>query len=768
MTANDAAIFTDELERGLALHRQGRLDDAQALYRQALERRPEEFRPLHLLAMIAWQTNQHELALDLNSQALAVNPHNAAAYNLHGNVLLALGRCETALAHYEKAVAIEPGHAEAHYNRGNALLDAGCHEAAVESFDEAIRLRRDWAEAHGNRGLALARLQRHAAAIASFTEAIALHPDAAEPYAFRGNSLAEQRRISAAVEDFDRAIALRPDYAEACNSRGSARARLRQFERALADYDRAIALKPDFVEAYSNRGNVCKALGRRDAALADYATALALRPRFAEAHYNLGDTYCSAGRYEEAARHFDQAFALAPHLQFLAGERRHAHMRLCNWADYEREVGELEVRVGRGEAVTPPFVMLALSGSPARQLEAARIWVRETCPPDDTLGAIEPRAARARLRVGYFSPDFRDHPVARLLAELIERHDRSAFEVTGFSFGAAKPGDALRERLAGAFERFIDASGLSDLDAARLARELGLDIAIDLGGFTEQCRTGVFALRAAPLQVSYLGYLGSLGAPYMDYLIADATLVPATQRPHYAERILYLPSYQANDSRRRVAEKTFTRAEIGLPARGFVYCCCNGSYKITPAIFAAWMRILARVPDSVLLLYAGNAMVEQNLRGEAVRRSIDPRRLVFAAKLAHPEYLARYRAADLFLDTLPYNAGTTASDALWMGLPVLTCAGETFAGRMAASLLRAVGLPELITGSLEEYEALAVELAHDAARLTALKSRLAEKRDCSALFDAARFTRHFEQGLLSIHQRHRDRLAPQDTWVAGD
>jgi predicted O-linked N-acetylglucosamine transferase (SPINDLY family) len=768
MASNDAAIFANELQRGLALHRLGRLEDAQAFYRRALERQPEEFRPLHLLAMIAWQTNQHELALDLNGRALAVNPRNASAYNLHGNVLLALGRCETALAHYETAVAIEPDHAEAHYNRGNALFDAGRHEAAIESFDQAIRLRRDWAEAHANRGLALARLQRHTAAIASFTEVIALRPDGAEAYAFRGNSLAELRRIGAAVEDFDRAIELRPDYAEACNGRGSAQARLRQFERALADYDRAIALKPDFAEAYSNRGNVCKALGRRDAALADYATALALRPRCAEAHYNLGDTHRSAGRYEEAARHFDQAFTLAPHLQFLAGARRHAHVRLCNWGDYEREVGELEVRVGRGEAVTPPFVMLALSGSPARQLEAARIWVRKTCPADDTLGAIAPRAAGARLRVGYFSPDFRDHPVARLIAELIERHDRSAFEVTGFSFGAAEPGDALRERLAGAFERFVDASALSDLDAARLARELELDIAVDLGGFTEQCRTGVFALRAAPLQVSYLGYLGSLGAPYMDYLIADATLVPAAQRPHYAEQILYLPSYQANDSRRCVADKIFTRAEIGLPVRGFVFCCYNGSYKITPTIFAIWMRILARVPGSVLLLYAGNATVEQNLRGEAVRGGIDPARLVFAARLAHPEYLARYRAADLFLDTLPYNAGTTASDALWMGLPVLSCVGESFAGRMAASLLRAVGLPELITDSLEQYEELAVALAHDTPRLAALKRLLAEKRDRSALFNAACFTRYFERGLRAIHRRYLEGLAPQDTWVAGD
>ena len=766
MASSPAAVYTDELERGLAWHRQGSLEDARICYLRALALQPEGFQPLHLLAMVAWQTGCPELALDLNGRALAVNPQSASAHNLHGNLLLALGPSETALAHYGQAIAIDPDHADAHYNRGNALFDAGRHEAAIESFDRAIRARRDWPQAHGNRGLALAQLQRHAAAIASYTEAIALDPTAAEAHAFRGNSLAELGRIEAAIEDFDRAIALRPDHAQACNSRGSAHARLRQFELALADYDRAIALEPDFAEAFLNRANVRRELGLREAAFADYASALSRRPRFAEAHYNLGGALRDAGEYESAAQHFDEAYALAPQLRFLLGERCHAHMRLCSWSDYESEVAELEARVGRGEPATPPFVMLAVSSSARRQLEAAQIWVRETCPPDRTLGAIERRARGKRLRVGYFSPDFRDHPVARLTAELIERHDRSAFEVIGFSFGAAAPSDALRARLSGAFERFIEARALSDLATARLARELELDVAIDLGGFTEQCRSGVFALRAAPLQLSYLGYLGSLGAPYMDYLIADAALIPATQRAHYAERILYLPSYQANDSRRRIAETRFTRADLGLPPGGFVFCCFNGSYKITPAIFAAWMRILARVPQSVLLLYAGNATVERNLRAEAARRGIDPARLVFGAKLAHPQYLARYRAADLFLDTLPYNAGTTASDALWVGLPVLSCAGESFAGRMAASLLRAVGLPELISDSLEQYEELAVALARDAPRLAALRNRLIEGRDRSALFDSARFARHLERGLRTIHQRHLDGLPPQDTWVA--
>jgi predicted O-linked N-acetylglucosamine transferase (SPINDLY family) len=393
--------------------------------------------------------------------------------------------------------------------------------------------------------------------------------------------------------------------------------------------------------------------------------------------------------------------------------------------------------------------------------------VRETCQADDSLGTIPKRAPHGKIRVGYFSADFREHPVASLLAELIETHDRSRFEVIAFSFGPEAP-DEMRKRLARAFDRFLDVQGKSNLEIASLARSLSLDIAVDLGGYTHGNRANMFALRAAPLQVSYIGYLGTMGAGYMDYLIADPTIISPADQRHYSEKILYLPSYQANDSKRRIADHVFTRKELDLPGTGFVFCCFNTTYKITPATFAGWMRISTSVEGSVLLLYADTAAVVSNLRNEARRSGVDADRLVFGKRLPIPEYRARYRAADLFLDTLPYNAGTTASDALWTGLPVLTCVGKTFAGRVAASLLQAIQVPDLITYTQERYEELAIELATHPQRLVEIKKRLADNRLTKPLFDTSLFTKHLEAGYTSIHARYQANLPPDHIHVGSD
>ncbi len=366
--------------------------------------------------------------------------------------------------------------------------------------------------------------------------------------------------------------------------------------------------------------------------------------------------------------------------------------------------------------------------------------------------------------MGYFSPDFRNHAVSILMAEVFETHDRSKFEVVAFSLGPDTR-DEMRGRLEKGFERFVDVHGKSDEQIALLARSMELDIAVDLGGFTEGCRPRVLAMRAAPLQVSYIGYLGTLGAPYMDYLIADPVIVPEAHQEHYAEKIIYLPSYQANDSQRRIAQREFSREELGLPAQGFVFCCFNNNYKITPPTFDSWMRILHRVAGSVLFLYAGSATAQGNLSKEAVKRGIDPARVVFGQRLPPAQYLARYRAADLFLDTLPYNAGTTASDALWVGLPVLTCLGDTFAGRVAGSLLTAIGLPELITRTQSQYEDMAVALALDRGRLAGIKQRLAQNRHTQPLFDTPRFTRHLEAAYTQIYERYLAGLAPRHLYV---
>jgi predicted O-linked N-acetylglucosamine transferase (SPINDLY family) len=418
--------------------------------------------------------------------------------------------------------------------------------------------------------------------------------------------------------------------------------------------------------------------------------------------------------------------------------------------------------------VSQPFPLLALLESGLLHRKAAELYVREEGPPSHARPAIRARARHDRIRIGYFSADFRDHPVATLAAELFETHDRSRFETTAFSFGPDTQ-DTMRRRMERAFDRFIDVRGSSNEDIALLARSLEIDIAVDLMAFTAECRPQIFALRAAPVQVNFLGYPGTMGAPYMDYLVADRTLIPEGSRSHYSEKIIYLPhSYQVNDAKRPVADVSFTREDLGLPPAGFVFCSFNNSYKITPDTFDSWMRILRRVEGSVLWLLEDNASVANNLRREAVRRDVQAERLIFARRVPMPEHLARLRAGDLFIDTLPYNAHTTASEALWVGLPVVTCLGETFAGRVAASLLQAIGLPELIAANRDQFVELVVELATDVQRLAKVRQKLADNRLTTPLFDARLFAKHIEAAYTLIDERYHAGLPAEHTFIGCD
>ena len=444
------------------------------------------------------------------------------------------------------------------------------------------------------------------------------------------------------------------------------------------------------------------------------------------------------------------------------------HMRrfLGDWEGIEGEFRDVEARINRGEKGAVPFQILAMSSSPALQRRAAEIHVGDKFPARSSAGAIARRARRDRIRIGYFSADYHNHATTYLMAELLERHDRSRFEILGFSFGM-NTADEMGRRVSTAMDRFLDVRLLPDREVAQLSRELEVDIAVDLKGFTHESRTGIFAARAAGIQVSYLGYPGTMGADYIDYLIADPTLIPEASRQYYSEKIVYLPdSYQVNDSQRLISAKPCARADEGLPDGAFVYCCFNNAYKISPAVFDVWMRVLGRVEGSVLWLLEENPWVAGNLRKEAARRGIAPERLVFAKPLPLAEHLARQRLADLFLDTLPYNAHTTASDALWAGLPVLTRMGETFASRVAASLLRAIDLPELVTATEAEFEELAVALARDPERYRALRQRLKENRLRAPLFDIRAFTSHLEAAYSAMHERYQAGLAPEHIEVA--
>ena len=673
---------------------------------------------------------------------------------------------QTAPNRSDEASQLGADSAQACNDRGNSLYAAEQYNAALENYEKAFLLKPDYAEAHCNCAIVLCSLERYQESIESCDRAIRLKPELAEAYFNRGNALHALKQYEAARQSFDRAIELKPDYADAYYNRGSTLQPLGQNESALESYDKAILVNPNHAQAHNNKGSALQSLLQYEAALACFDKAIALKPDYAEACNNRAGALLALKQYQAALASYDKAILLKPDYEYLPGMRLHMRRFLCDWEGIEHESQQLEAPIGRGERVALPFTMLVLSDSPAIQRQAAEIYVRDKCPPGASAVPISRRPKHDRIRIGYFSADYYNHATTYLMAELLERHDRSRFEILGFSFGMDAV-DEMNQRVTAAMDRFVDVRSMPDRAVAEMSRSLEVDIAVDLKGFTKESRPGIFAERAAPVQVNYLGYPGTMGADYIDYLIADPTVIPESAQQYYSEKIVYLPdSYQPNDSQRSISAKQVARTDEGLPEKAFVYCCFNSVYKISPAVFDGWMRILGRVEGSVLWLLEDNSVASGNLRKEALRRGVAAERLVFAQSLPLAEHLARHRLADIFLDTFPYNAHTTASDALWAGLPVVTRMGESFASRVAASLLRAVDLPELITATEGEFEELAVGLARDGERLQALRRKLEQNRLGAPLFDSRAYTRHLEAAYSAMVERYQTGSPPEHIHIA--
>ena len=498
---------------------------------------------------------------------------------------------EDALASYDQALAIKPDHADALNNRGNALRDLKRPDDALVSYDRALAVKPDYAEALNSRGMVLRELKRFDDALASYDRALAIKPDHADALNSRGIVLRELKRFDDALASYDRALAIKPDYAEALNNRGNALQDLKRFDEALVSYDRAAEIKPDYAEALNNRGVALQELKRFDDAIASHDRALVIEPRYADAHYNRGVALQELKRFKDALASYDHALAIEPDYAFLFGKRLFCRMNICDWDAIGDDFDRLAEKIESADQASPPFAVLATPLTAALQRTNSEIYIREKHPRSSLLPKFEGRYEHDRIRLGYFSADFRNHPVAYLIAELFERHDRGKFEVIAFSFSPPTT-NAMATRLKKSFDRFVEVSALSDKDVALLARRLEIDIAVDLNGFTQGNRTNIFAMGAAPIQANYLGYAGTMGADYIDYLIADSTLIPKEQQQHYLEKIVYLPdTYLVNDSKRMIADKRFSKAQCGLPEEGFVFCCFNSTYKITPEVFDIWMRL---------------------------------------------------------------------------------------------------------------------------------------------------------------------------------
>ena len=696
---NGSARIDAAFKQGKEFHQQGKLADAETIYREILALLPDHFGALHLLGVIALQTQHPQQAFDLISKAIGKNDNHAIAHCNLGNTLLDLKRPNEALACFEKAISLDQTFAMAHSNRAKALLELNRSEDALASCETALALMPTLAEAHNNRGMALGNLRRP--------------------------------------------------------------------EEALASCDKAIALRADFAEAYNNRGNALLGLGYLRLALESYEKATALNPNFSIAHHNRGMVLQKLNRFDEAFAAYDLAYTLEPNLPGLEGGRLFAKMALCNWSDFHDECARLIATINNKDAHSPPFEVLAIATSAADQLKCAKTWAAKTFPRSELPERQHVvQNKHTRIRVAYLSADFRDHAVSILLAGVFEQHDRSQFETFGISFSAERH-DLMTARLKTSFDQFINVENMNDVAVAKLLHELEIDIAIDLMGYTAGSRMAIFALCPSPIQVSFLGYPGTTGTNYIDYLITDNIVIPVCAQANYSEKLVYLPNaFIPTDATRAVSAPPFSRADFGLPEFGVVFCCFNNSYKLNPSIFSLWLGILGKVDDSVLWLSESNSTATANLRKAATINHINPNRLIFAKRVPlNADHLARHRLADLFLDTLPFNAHTTAIDALWAGLPVITQIGETFAGRVAASLLTAIGLPELITSTSQDYASIAVELANNPEKLCGIKQKLASKRLTSPLFDTKLFTKHIETAFKSMYERHHTGLQPDHIYV---
>jgi predicted O-linked N-acetylglucosamine transferase (SPINDLY family) len=523
---------------------------------------------------------------------------------------------------------------------------------------------------------------------------------------------------------------------------------------AEKSYRRAIALRGDFAETYNNLGIVLQEQGKFDAAIECHKRAIAIKANCPEAFQNLGVAFRAQKKFDLAIENYQKAIKLKPDYTDALDDLFHTRLRCCDWTGYASSLEKARKIVNNNQPGISPFGFLSISNSAAEQLKCAQNFISKTILHSKESLSAGQRYKHKKIRVAYISADFRQHPVSFLMAGLFEAHDKKHFEIIGISL---KPEDksVIGQRVKNAFSRFIDVSHLGNYEIAVLIRDLEIDIAVDLMGLTGKSRTEIFSYQPASIQVNYLGYPGTIGAVYMDYILADKHIIPTEQHDCYAEKVVYLPdSYMVTDFKMAVAEQTPTRTEVNLPENGFVFCCFNNSYKINPEMFTTWMRLLNKVENSVLWLGESNSFAADNLRKEAKLRGISPERLIFASRVDKiEEHRARQRLADLFLDALPYNAHSTTCDALWVGLPVLTCMGSAFAGRVAGSLLHAIGLSELITYNLKEYEALALKLATHPDLLADIKEKLAKNRSAYPLFNTSRFCQHLEAAYMTMWER---------------
>lgn len=673
-----------------------------------------------------------------------------------------VGRLEEADHLYQKILETQPTHPDANHNLGVLKVLLNKSADALLLFKIAVESNPSIEQYWYSYSNTLIREKKLEEAEAISRKAIKFKPNFVTIHFNLGFILNEIGKFKEAELSYKKAITLKPEFVEAYYNLGVTLQALGRTDEAVESYKKAIMLKPKFVEAHNNLGVILKDLGKFDDAEASYKKAIEYKVDYAEALSNLGEVQKLLGRIDDSLSNYKYAYQLKPDLDYLLGALIHLKMNFCIWDDLPKNINMLTKKINNGEKASTPFALLSLIDDPSIHKKAAEIYSNDKFPRSNIFPRIPQYHGHEKIRIGYFSADFWNHPTSYLTAELYENHDRKKFEIHAFSFGL-DTNDKFNIRIREGVDYFHDVQTMSDYDVVKLVRSLEIDIAIDLKGFTGMNRQGIFAMSTAPIQVSYLGYPGTMAVDYLDYLIADRTLILKEKEKDYSEKIVYMPnSYQPNVSKKSAFKSSLTRQDVGLPNRGFVFCCFNNQYKITPLTFAGWMRILKATDGSVLWLLVSNINAAKNLKKEAVKLGINEDRLIFANYIPNEEHLKRIQLADLFIDTLPYNAHTTASDALRMGLPVLTCIGDSFAGRVAASLLNAVRLPELITTSQDQYKSSAIALAKNPEKMKIIKDKLINNLNKTTLYDAALYTRNLEVAYSVMYKRFKNKIDLND------
>ena len=702
------------------------------------------------------QTTRLNEAERLLNQVIKIQPKNPDALCFMGIVFAYRHQYKEALKWIEKSLEVAPKSGIAHSNKGNILKELGRYSEAINSYDKAISLEPSFVEPYSNKGNTLQELGKYSESLSFYDKAISLDPSFVESYCNKANALTELGFYDDAQNFFDKAISIKPDYVEAWSNKGLLLLKIKLYSKALECFDRATDINPKRAESWVCKGRFFNEVSSFNDALLCFNTAIELSPQYALAWGGKAFVLSEVKEYQMAIECYETAFALNPELEYTLGFLIGIRLSIADWQDFEDSIALLIKRSGQFKRDIDPFSALSVLDEPSFHLKIAKTWAKDKLPHINTLSPIG-KWEHKRIRIAYFSADFRgQHPVGLLTPELFELHDRDKFEVYGFSLKKAPDGDLHRERLENGFDHFINLEDKSGVEIARLSREMEIDIAIDLGGYTKDAAIEAMSCRSAPIQVNYLGYPGTMGADFMDYIIADSILIPPSSQQYYSEKVVYLPnSYMIDDSKRVPLEQPISKSDYGLPEDKFIYCCFNNGYKFNKKILESWARILLQIQNSIFWISDNNINFKNNLIREFGKLGINSNRIFFARRVdSMAEHLARHSLADLFLDTHPYNAHTTGLDSLKAGLPIITYSGKAFAGRVGASLLNAIGLPELAVDSLEAYEKLAIELAREPEKLALLKKRLAENRAIKPLFDSQLSVLNIEKSYEEMYRKY--------------